>query len=187
MTADAAAVAPPASGVDLTLVVDVPAWTADIADVEAIAARAVTAVADGVGLGEYAGRALEVGLRLTCDAAVRDLNRDYRAQDKPTNVLSFPATSPDELAWLPVEAPLMLGDIVIAHGTVMAEASAAAKLPADHLSHLIIHGMLHLLGYDHDADADAANMESLEIKLLAGLGITDPYGADTADATVSAP
>lgn len=143
------------------------------------------AIADARGLADRAARAAfaaaadtsrdtEAALLLTDDAAVQALNRDYRGQDKPTNVLSFAALDDDMPT--PDDAPLLLGDIIVAFETVMAEAARDAKTPADHFSHLVVHGMLHLLGFDHDDETQAETMEALEVKILSRLGIADPYG-----------
>lgn len=139
-------------------------------------------------------RLIEISVTLTDDAAVRELNRDWREKDKPTNVLSFPAESIDPedpetidevLDMLPAEAPLMLGDVIVAAETVKAEAAAQGKVPRAHLMHLIAHGLLHLLGHDHVDDDQAEQMEAVEIRCLAGFGIQDPYaeieGAPDAD------
>ncbi|MSP89827.1 MAG: rRNA maturation RNase YbeY [Alphaproteobacteria bacterium] len=104
---------------------------------------------------------------LAGDGLVRRLNRDYRGQDKPTNVLSF-AERDGGMA-------VGLGDVVLAHGTVAREARAQGKALAAHMSHLVVHGVLHLLGHDHIAARDARRMEALEVAVLAGLGIADPY------------
>lgn len=113
-----------------------------------------------------------VTILLADTATLHRLNREFRGKNKPTNVLSFPAADNPEGH---------LGDIAIAHGVTAAEACAAGKDFADHAAHLVVHGVLHLLGYDHETDAEAAVMEPLETKILAGLGIADPY------ATLSAP
>lgn len=113
----------------------------------------------------------EIGIVLADDALVRRLNRRWRRIDKPTNVLSFPA---EDLA-SPPGAPLLLGDVVLAFETVSREAGAQRKKLADHLCHLVMHGVLHLVGYDHEIAADAERMETLETTLLAELGIADPY------------
>jgi probable rRNA maturation factor len=114
-------------------------------------------------------------IALSSDAAVRRLNATYRGKDTPTNVLSFPA--PDA-APMPVtaDAPRALGDVVLAAETVLTEAVAAGIPPAHHFQHLVIHGVLHLLGYDHLTENEAEAMEALETTLLARLGIADPYG-----------
>jgi probable rRNA maturation factor len=111
----------------------------------------------------------EVSLLLTDDAAVRVLNREWRGFDKPTNVLSFPAAHQAPLG------PKLLGDIAIAFETTQREARDEGKAFEHHLTHLLVHGMLHLLGHDHDIDARASAMEALETRILAGLGIPDPY------------
>ena len=124
----------------------------------------------------------EVSVVLADDDFVHTLNRDYRAKDRPTNVLSFPqldaSFDPDEPHG---EEPLMLGDIVIAHGVVEAEAHIQGKTFSDHFGHLCVHGMLHLLGYDHESVEEAAEMESLEVNILRKLGINDPYDDRTSD------
>ncbi len=112
----------------------------------------------------------ELSLLLTDDRRIRIVNRDWRGFDKATNVLSFPAAPADRIAASPV-----LGDIVIAYETVAREAEAEGKAVADHFSHLVIHGLLHLLGEDHETDAEAQRMEALEVAALARLGIADPY------------
>jgi probable rRNA maturation factor len=106
----------------------------------------------------------QVSLALADDAAVRVLNRDYRGKDGPTNVLSFESG----------ERPF-LGDVVLALETVLAEAERQGKPPADHLAHLVVHGVLHLLGHDHERAREARRMEALEIAVLAGLGVPNPY------------
>lgn len=106
---------------------------------------------------------------------MRDLNRDYRGVDKVTNVLAFPAAQSG--GSVADEAPLPLGDVVVAFETVRREASDQDKPVAEHLSHLIVHGVLHLLGFDHFDDQEAERMEALEVEVLAGLGIPDPYRA----------
>ncbi|MBT6093328.1 MAG: rRNA maturation RNase YbeY [Rhodospirillaceae bacterium] len=120
-------------------------------------------------------RRTEVSVRLADDDDVAALNFDYRERQGPTNVLSFPAALENELTGLPPEAPVLLGDIVLALGVVEREAVTQSKAPADHFSHLVVHGMLHLLGYDHIEADDAEIMEKLETVVLAGLRIADPY------------
>jgi probable rRNA maturation factor len=113
----------------------------------------------------------ELSVVLTDDAAIRAINAQWRHKDEPTNVLSFPA--PPAMPG----APRLLGDIVIAHETTAREAKTEGKPFADHLGHLAVHGFLHLLGYDHESDADAEVMERLEREILAKLGVPDPYAA----------
>ena len=111
----------------------------------------------------------ELSIRLVDEAESQSLNRDYRGKDKPTNVLSFPAELPAEL-----ELPL-LGDLVVCRQVVEREAAEQNKAAHDHWAHMIIHGTLHLLGFDHIDDDDAERMETLEIVLLGQLGIDNPY------------
>jgi probable rRNA maturation factor len=143
----------------------------DEPDAEAVIDRAVATAAEIVnaGLGEA-----ELAVMLTDDAGIRTLNLNWRGIDKPTNVLSFPALPPTG-AGGPDDAPLMLGDIAIAYETTRKEADDEQKPFDHHLSHLAVHGFLHLIGYDHEKDDDAEAMEILEAEILAQLGIPDPY------------
>jgi len=120
-------------------------------------------------------RAVEISVLLTSDAEVRELNAKWRGKDKPTNVLSFPLSEADELE--AGDGPeLMLGDLVLAHDVCSAEAADKKLRIEDHAAHLLVHGTLHLLGYDHHDEAAAEDMESRERRALARLGIADPYG-----------
>ena len=112
----------------------------------------------------------EVSLCLTDDAEVRALNARWRGVDKPTNVLSFPSAPPERTG----EAP-MLGDIALAYETLAREAEESGASLADHFRHLVAHGFLHLIGYDHQSDEEAERMEALEKRILARLGVADPY------------
>jgi probable rRNA maturation factor len=107
---------------------------------------------------------------LSDDATVQNLNRQFRHQDKPTNVLSFPDGNVDSES-----GQTYLGDIILAFETLVREAAAQNKLFSDHAQHMLVHGVLHLLGYSHDDDEDAAHMEHLERTILAAVGIPDPY------------
>lgn len=146
--------------------VEDPRWTEALPEVEALAYAAAQAALDEV---EFDGG---VALLLTDDAAVRDLNKRFRDQDRPTNVLSFPARLNPEAH---------LGDVALAFGVCAAEAQAQGKPLAHHLQHLVAHGVLHLVGYDHETDAEAAEMEDLERVVLAELGVPDPYAAERGD------
>ena len=118
----------------------------------------------------------ELAIVLTDDSAIHALNRDWRGHDAPTNVLSFPATQPRRRKSVPKPAPsASLGDIVIAFETTAREAAVEGKPLKHHLAHLAVHGFLHRVGYDHDKNRDAKKMESLEVEILAGLGVPDPY------------
>lgn len=141
------------------------AWTEALPDAAAVVERAAAAA-----LGTVAG---DLVVLLTDDETVRDLNARFRDKDRPTNVLSFPAAE----MTLPGQAP-HLGDLVLAFGVCAAEAAAQGKTLADHLSHLTVHGVLHLLGRDHEAEAEAEEMETEERTILASLGVADPYRAD---------
>ena len=124
------------------------------------------------------GRPIELSVRLTDDDQVRMLNAHWRGKDKPTNVLSFPMTEAYELndeSFASKE--LLLGDIVVAHGVCKREAADKGVSVEDYAAHLIVHGTLHLLGYDHESDADAAEMEAREVRALERLGIANPYEA----------
>jgi probable rRNA maturation factor len=123
-----------------------------------------------------AERAVELSVRLTGDEEVRALNVQWRGKDKPTNVLSFPLAEADELEQAGEGPELMLGDIVLARGVCEREAAEKAIAFETHASHLLVHGTLHLLGYDHHGDDEAEDMESREVRALARLGIADPYG-----------
>ena len=126
---------------------------------------------------------LEVSVLFTSDAEVHTLNREWRSRDKPTNVLSFPMLEREDLLALPPEGPPeMLGDIALAHETCAREAAEKGASLADHATHLVIHGLLHLAGHDHETgDADAEKMEALEVKALANLGIANPYSESQTD------
>jgi probable rRNA maturation factor len=126
---------------------------------------------------------VEVSVRLTSDAEVHQLNAQYRGKDKPTNVLSFPMIPADLLETIANtdDGEVLLGDIVLAHGVCAAEAAEKGVPLAAHASHLIVHGLLHLLGYDHQGTAEADAMESLEREAMAALGLHDPYNRDDQD------
>ena len=160
---------------EIAVLIEHQAWTDAVPEAEALSRRAAQAALDAV---EADGeRPLEISLVLADDATVRGLNRDWRGKDAATNVLSF-ATQDDENEPEVAEAPLLLGDVVLAFETCAAEAAAEGKSLADHLSHLVVHGVLHLIGWDHQDEDEAAEMEALETDVLRGLGIADPYHPD---------
>ena len=122
--------------------------------------------------------AIEISVRLTSDAEVRALNHQYRQKDKPTNVLSFPMVQPDLIDTISQnsdDGEVLLGDIVLAHGVCTVEAAERGIPVEAHATHLMVHGVLHLLGYDHMTDDEAEAMEEIERQALGTLGIADPY------------
>ena len=151
-------------------------WDDAVPDLEAFVLRAVEA---GLAAGpDSPAGPVEVSVLLADDATVQDLNRTWRGKDRPTNVLSFPASP--QPAHAGVARPL--GDVVLAYDTLVRESAEQSKPLAHHLAHLLVHGTLHLLGQDHETgDADADAMEALEVAALAGLGIPDPYADPSAD------
>jgi probable rRNA maturation factor len=140
------------------------------------AAQAAIAASPQAALAETAAT-IEIAVRLTSDDEVQTLNRQYRQQDKPTNVLSFPMVQPDLVESLgnTDDGEILLGDIVLAHGVCAREAADKAVSLEDHAAHLIVHGVLHLLGHDHMNDVDADAMEAIERAAMASLGLHDPY------------
>jgi len=149
------------------IVVTADCWQAEPA-AEEVVQRALRAAAGEV---RAPTRNAELAVVLTDDAGIRTLNHDWRGIDKPTNVLSFPAIALPGVS----EQPRALGDIAIAYETTRREAETENKRFDHHLSHLAVHGFLHLIGYDHVSDDDAEAMERLERHILARLGIPDPY------------
>ncbi len=155
-------------------------WHA-LGDVEAAVRCACSATAEKTGV--FAGR--EVTIALSSDAEVAALNAQYRGKNAPTNVLSFPAADlPGGDCVFGARRPL--GDIILAYETVAREAADDNKPPLHHLSHLVIHGLLHLAGYDHETDQEAARMEQIEREILAGLGVPDPYSPISEETPISA-
>jgi probable rRNA maturation factor len=153
-----------------TLEIDVrvadPRWQAALGDIEALARR----VLGHASLQTTSGG--EVSILMTSDSEMRDLNRRWRGIDKPTDVLSFPGKGPQA-----PDAPVHIGDIALAFETSQRDAEEMNRPFDGHVSHLLVHGFLHLLGYDHIEPEDAALMEPLEASILAGLGWPDPYAA----------
>jgi probable rRNA maturation factor len=172
-------------GISIEIAVEAGGWAPE-AELRAIAERAVEAAVAVVRARQDASRhpnpaaeleadpqaeeELELSLLFTDDAAIRELNRRWRGKDKPTNVLSFPQASPEG-------GEQLLGDIVLGYDTVASEAALAGKPLQEHMAHLIVHGFLHLIGYDHEAEDEAEAMEELERVALASIGIPDPYAA----------
>ena len=158
----------------MELEIDVEHWPDG--EWHALASRAADAAAQVEPA--LANARLEASILFTSDAQVHELNRDWREKDKPTNVLSFPMLERDELLSLaPDGPPVLLGDIALAQETCAREAAEKGATLEDHATHLVIHGLLHLAGLDHEiSPQDAEEMEALEVKALAQLGIADPYG-----------
>jgi probable rRNA maturation factor len=178
--------------VEIDVIVEAPAWRKAVRDVEAVCDRAaeaaLTAGLPDSALGDLlaAGHRFELCVALEDDASVRALNHGFRNQDKPTNVLAFAALEDENgRVMAPLanpgdndeDEPTSLGDIVIALETTRDEATRDGKPLADHLSHLVVHGVLHLLGHDHQNEDEAQRMETLETRILAGMGIPDPHAA----------
>jgi probable rRNA maturation factor len=145
-------------------------WTSDLPDAVAVVERAGQAVLDQIAPtddGEEPG----VAVLLTSDEALAELNQRFRGKAGPTNVLSFPASANPENH---------LGDVALAHGVCAREAAEQGKSLEQHLAHLVVHGVLHLLGYDHETDGEAEAMEALERSILQSLGVPDPYASERA-------
>lgn len=148
----------------LDILVNAPAWKSALPGYEALLERSAEAALTHLN----ASRSYEISVVLTDDAEIQTLNAQWRGKDKPTNVLSFPQ-----------EEETLLGDIVLALETVQREAEDQEKTLEDHTAHLFVHGLLHLLGYDHETgEADAEEMEGLEIAICTQLGIKNPYSGD---------
>lgn len=152
----------------------------DAIDWDALAVRAARAAIERTPHGELltTPATVEISVRLTSDDEVHALNRQYRQKDKPTNVLSFPMVQPDLIDTVSQnsdDGELLLGDIVLAHGVCEREAAEKGVSVEEHATHLLVHGTLHLLGYDHMGDDEAEAMEEIERQALATLGIADPY------------
>ena len=152
-------------GIDIRI--DDDGWLADLPCLEALTRETIREVLGCCGAG-----AAEVSVLYTDDNFMAGLNRQYRGKSGTTNVLSFPADAPD------TGEELMLGDIVLASGRVREEAQGQGKSLEHHVMHLLVHGTLHLLGHDHETGPEAAAMEALEVSVLGGLGVADPYDAD---------
>jgi probable rRNA maturation factor len=168
-----------ASDIEIDILIDAADWDERALQLLAVAAAAATL--DELGLEP---QQFGVSILACDDARIATLNSQFRAKPQPTNVLSWPsedraAAAPGEMPHLPppnpVGPPLELGDIALAHETCTREAAEAGKPFEDHIRHLIVHGLLHLLGFDHETDADAELMEGLETRVLARLGVPDPY------------
>ena len=154
--------------IDVTVALD--AWRLAVADVEDVCRRAA---AEALSQAHRVEPRSEVSVLLCDDDTATELNREYRGAARPTNVLSFPIGSSGAPA-----GAVLLGDVAIAFETVAAEAAASRLAIADHLTHLVVHGVLHLVGYDHATTPEAEEMEALEVAILDRLGVEDPYAPD---------
>ncbi len=152
-----------------------PAWR-HVLSARKLARDAILAAVEESGA-QFA-RGAEATVHLVGDSDIQALNAQWRGKDAPTNVLSFPAAPPDQIS-----RARLLGDILIAYETVEREAEAEEKSFVDHFRHLVVHGFLHLLGYDHIEMGDAETMESLETRALARLGVADPYASGELETT----
>lgn len=159
----------------IEVTVDAAGWHSAVIGPETICRQAIAAAIEAVRPGTGG---LEVSVLLADDAAIHALNRTWRGKDRATNVLSFPAGPPP--AGFPPDLAWPLGDLALAFETCAAEAAAEGKPLAQHLAHLAVHGTLHLLGHDHETPTEAAAMEALERRILARLGVPDPYQAEIA-------
>jgi probable rRNA maturation factor len=168
---------PDEPSLDIDILIEDERWD-EVTGLEDLTRKAVSMAASvaGAELGN-----MELCILFTDDDEIRKLNAEFRDKDKPTNVLSFPSGETP----LPDGAPVMLGDIVLASGVVFREAEEQGKPLANHVLHLIVHGMLHLLGYDHEQDDEAEIMEALEIEALARLGLPNPYAEGNASVMVN--
>jgi probable rRNA maturation factor len=166
-----------ASVIDAEVLIEWPWATAT--ELSALAVRAVSAAIAETPQAELASLdvAIEISIRLTSDAEVQTLNRQYRGKNEPTNVLSFPMVQPDLIEGLANsdDGEILLGDIVLGHETCSRESEQRGVSLEAHALHLIVHGTLHLLGYDHMHDDEAEHMESLEREIMGKLGLHDPY------------
>jgi probable rRNA maturation factor len=148
--------------------IDEPAWKDAVPAARVLVRRAARAALASAPV----GGPVELSVALCDDATMKTLNREWRGKNKPTNVLSFPHSDAP-----PPGAPRHLGDVILGLETMQREAADQRKPLADHLLHLVVHGVLHLLGFDHELAAEAREMERREVRILAGLGVADPYRA----------
>ncbi len=159
----------------LNIIIDDARWS-DRCDIKRLSEQALQVLKQNVSLPKAA---FALNILFTDDQQVQTLNRQFRGKDQPTNILSFPNSLPEELASYTGNALPELGDMALAYTTCNREATEQQKPFAHHTTHLLIHGILHLLGYDHEEDVEAAEMEALEIRLLHALSIPNPYEVDT--------
>lgn len=175
---------------DVEVVMEAGAWADHLPEAETLvgtAARAAYAAGAPDAFDPAPPDLVALTVVLADNATVQRLNRDYRAKDKPTNVLSFATLDDEDAPPPPPGEPLFLGDVILAWETVAAEAATQGTPLDHHLFHLVTHGTLHLLGYDHEDDAEAEEMERLEVSVLSAHGIPDPYGEAQQEGAATAP
>ncbi len=159
------------SSCTIDLAIEDPRWSREVADIATFCRRCLTTALAVAG----PAAPVELGVHLGSDARIRELNARYRGRNRATDVLSFPTLTPAELAAADRRpAPLLLGDIFLAFETVRADAVREGKPFEAHLAHLLVHGLLHLLGHDHERETEAAAMEDAERRILAALGLPEP-------------
>ena len=164
---------PGSTSLNIAIIARDTRWRVAVPDARSLVRRAAEGLFGHLPADTRPSGPLEVAVMLADDALLRALNRDHRGQDRPTNVLAFG----DSDSVVAPGQPRLLGDVVLARETVLREAAEQGKPAGDHLMHLVVHGLLHLLGYDHDVARRAGEMEALEIAVLAELGVPDPYEA----------
>lgn len=165
----------PEPSIDIVVILDKPCWERPISEWEALIQPVILCTLQEV---RWVFDS-EINVLLTDDQAIQKLNKSYLGKDKPTNILSFPSLEQNDIGDIyngkGSQIPVILGDIVLAFETIHKESVAQKKSFDHHVIHLVVHGVLHLLGYDHEKDEDAATMETLEIKILSSLMIANPY------------
>lgn len=162
------------SNFDIDISISEPEWISSFLDVEKLAAEAMELALKMAQMpSRIKGRDLEVSVVLANDDLIHILNREYRQKDSPTNVLTFASLDSDDP--VPDDAPFPVGDVILSYQTIDREAREQGKFFRDHFLHMVVHGTLHLLGYDHETEDDANNMESLEIRILEKMNIQNPY------------
>ncbi len=172
------------AGLELDVIVDTPAWLDALPTAEALCRRSALAAFHAAAAEVPQARLkaeAEASIVLSNDAQVRALNAAYRGNDAATNVLAFPATDLTQPHLAAQPLPILIGDVIVALETAAAEATLEGKELADHVCHLVVHGILHLLGYDHQTEDEAERMEWLEVAVLASLGVADPYSVASID------
>ena len=162
------------SNFDIDVTISEPEWITSFLDVEKVATNAMEITLKIAQMPKkIKGKDIEVSIVLANDDLVQVLNREYREKDKPTNVLTFASLDSD--GPIPENTPYPIGDVILAFQTIDREAREQGKFFKDHFTHMVVHGTLHLLGYDHQTEDEANNMESLEIRILEKMNIQNPY------------